>query len=109
MRSILALGAVALGALAGGPGARQPLARGPAWQRWAGAAMLAYGWGYPHFLEAPLAGLPLRRAGRARPVPRFAASSRMACAVPRATAPGARERGRFGPRARHGGCCSWTT
>lgn len=51
--ALFALGAVALVALAGGPGARRPLARGAAWQRWVGAAMLAYGWVYPHFLEAP--------------------------------------------------------
>jgi hypothetical protein len=31
----------------------RPVARGAAWTWWAGVAMIAYGWVYPHFLDGP--------------------------------------------------------
>jgi hypothetical protein len=49
---LLAAGALAVFVLAGS-GDRAAVARGPAWAWWTGAALIAYGWVYPHFLDAP--------------------------------------------------------
>jgi hypothetical protein len=51
--AVLAVGAVALAALAGA-GERGMVSRGPAWQWWAGVALVVLGWVYPHFLYASL-------------------------------------------------------
>jgi hypothetical protein len=48
---VCAAAAVAMVALAL-RGAREPVSRGPWWLWTVGAALLAYGWVYPHFLEA---------------------------------------------------------